>query len=227
MWPIADLDDNNLRVATAYSGLLAFLIWNPMQTVFARKVREAYSAIHVSSGDSMVILAGRADWIPENERKAMLSDISKRQGSIGFALTLSGAGDLPFHKTLVALAEKFDVDPDDLPALVFVDNAEGKVAYVFKLPRELISSQDDRVENELLSVFQVVKSVVAADPCHVSAYEAESSAAKRNELEAWRAARLEYLVPVLEARSNWRFLKDKSGIISGGVRILAPFLGGK
>lgn len=224
MYPIADIDDNNLRVASHFDGLLAYLIWSPVHKVFEAKVKSAYEEIHDTSGGSMVILAGSADWVSDAQKKRFQADVQRERAFAGFALAASSGG-MSLSKTLTTLAERFNLKSGDLPALVFVTEPGGKSAHTFNIDRKLISSTNDEVEQELLEIFEAVKEVVGEDPCHISPHQSETSVDHHNELIAWREKRMELLTPILDARDNLTFLKKHSGKLVRGVRILSPFLG--
>lgn len=224
MWPIADLDDNNLRVADTFDGLLAYLIWDPMHSVFGDKVKRAFKAIHVSSGGSMVVLAGSSDWISKKERQQFARDVRRDEGYAGFALAATSGGEMQLFKSLKSLSAKFNLKAKDLPALVFVTEASGLETYAFGIDRELVSRSNDAVEQELLELFEIVSEVVSDHPCHISPASAEEDEDAKAELIQWRARRMEMLVPILKARKTLRFMKNHSGKLVSGSRLLAPVL---
>ena len=108
---------------------------------------------------------------------------------------------------LIKLKERFGLQSDELPCLVFLSDPKGTDGYVCPIDRATIQENSDDMTTELGKIFEICGEYVTKDPCP----RTEDGRIDEAEVIDWRRKIMLQVEPTLKRR---RLLKD--------MRRLAP-----
>jgi len=200
MFPAYELNDDVLQFGRTYPGLLGVLIYSAASKEFEQKIRDAYQELHVESGDSILVFAGRPDWVSKKDRQRMYRDASRgapRSGTISMMVSLPSRGRLDIAKEMITLRDRFDVKLSEVPCLLLLPQIESSDGHVFTFDVNAVRARDDQLIEILLKVFQACGKAVREKPCPVRPYDAEGDDRAYSELVEWRTETLGRVVPEL------------------------------